>query len=53
MLERMVERVTSRYPIEKILPFCKVADNDERPSTDVLRHMTGRIVPVVYCIVYI
>jgi hypothetical protein len=37
MLERMVERVTSRYPIEKIMPFCKVADNDERPSTDVFK----------------
>lgn len=37
MLERMVERVTSRYPIEKIMPFCEAAINDPRPGTEVFK----------------
>lgn len=32
MLERFVERVTSKYPIEKLMPFCETAQQDERPA---------------------
>jgi hypothetical protein len=37
MLERMVERVTSRYPIEKLLPLCEEAIHDDRPAAINMR----------------
>jgi hypothetical protein len=37
MLERMIERVTSSYPIEKIMPFCEASIGDPRPGTEVFR----------------
>lgn len=30
--ERIVERVDSNYPIEKLMPFCNAASLDERPA---------------------
>jgi len=37
MLERTVERVTSKYPIEKLMDFCEAAKHDERPAAINIR----------------
>lgn len=37
MMERIVERVTSRYPIEKLLPLCEEAIHDDRPAAINMR----------------
>jgi len=52
MIERIVERVTSRYPIEKLLPFCEEAKNDERPAAINMRIDNWENCPnsLLYCI---
>lgn len=37
MKERIVERVTSKYPIEELMPFCEAANDDERPAAINMR----------------
>lgn len=37
MKERIVERVTSKYPIEKLMPLCEAANDDERPAAINMR----------------
>ena len=52
MKERIVERVTSKYPIEKILPLCEAAINDERPAAINMRPENWQTSPhsLLYCI---
>lgn len=37
MQERIVERVDSSYPIDKLMPFCEAAINDDRPAAVNMR----------------
>jgi len=37
MLERTVERVTSKYPIKKLMDFCEAAKHDGRPAAINIR----------------
>ena len=39
MLERIIERVTSNYPIEKLMPLCAAARLDDRPAAINMRAM--------------
>jgi len=52
MLERIVERVTSKYPIEKIMPLCEAAIDDERPAAINMRPENWQNSPhsLLYCI---
>ena len=52
MLERIVERVTSEYPIEKIMPFCDSANFDKRPASINIRSYDWENSPnsLLYCI---
>ena len=52
MKERIVERVTSKYPIEKILPFCEAAIDDERPAAINMRPENWQNSPhsLLYCV---
>lgn len=52
MLERVVERVTSSYPIEKIMPFCEASVGDERPAAINIRPTNWENSPnsLLYCL---
>ena len=53
MLERTVERVTSKYPIEKLMDFCEAAKHDERPAAINIRPDNWENNPILYYIAYI
>ena len=52
MLERTVERVTSKYPIEKLMDFCEAAKHDERPAAMNIRADNWENSPntLLYCL---
>ena len=52
MRQRIVERVTSKYPIEKIMPFCEAAIDDPRPAAINMRPDNWQNSPhsLLYCI---
>ena len=52
MLERTVERVTSKYPIEKLMNFCEAAKHDERPAAINIRAENWENSPntLLYCL---
>lgn len=52
MKERIIERVTSKYPIEKIMPLCEAAIDDERPAAINMRPENWQNSPhsLLYCV---
>lgn len=52
MLERTVERVTSKYPIEKLMDFCEAAKHDDRPAAINIRAENWENSPntLLYCL---